>query len=275
MNVKFSKLLFYFSYLNLSFAENYDDYNDDDMVYVKKKNRSNRRNNRNGLIHKLEDNINLSININAINHSFLKYKSIVNELNKDIKKNSDSSDGKLINLSKKCLYYCQPSFNIGYKFNKQLEVDLNIGIANDLATQFKKYILNVNLIIRKTNDFILGTKILSESGIGYCLFERRENSLIVGEEDLTQLFDFKLDPLVLHFNVGIKFLFVSVHIGGMLSLGKLTGKEKEDNGISNSDNPAYWNDYNDILKNMLTDITNVSIRIYPITLTDKILGWLI
>ena len=277
------KILLFFSFSFVTFCNDEEDYDDNDeyeeveVIRKKKKNtkkkpKKKKSKGRSGIIHTLTDKIHFCVDIDVVNVPYIKE----NILNKDLNNinNRDISSLNAIN------WFC-PSFLIGYNFNNSKGISFKIGFANTLQTQINRYKFKAGIVFRYDLNLFLSLRLLFESGIGYCFGLKEDNRKIRVDnggssvfKNLSSFFNTKVDPLIFSAIFGIGLLFLSVHIGGEVSLSKLLSKHD-----GTSVNNDYQNIFNNYIEskgsNYIVDMLNVSVRFYPLKLVDYLIGWLI
>ena len=277
------KLILFFSFSFGTFCNEDDNDDDDDYeeVEIVKKKKINKKNKpkskkskgRSGIIHTLTDKIHMCTDFYIINGPYLAEKNII----KDIEKLATNTP----DFSKCCLTYLCPSAFIGYNFDNSRGVSLKIGVANILQTQISRYKFKAAIIYRRNLNLLLSLGILFEGGIGYCfgsgddkrIFKSDNNNSSNGQK-LSSFFNTKVDQLIFCANIGVKFLFFSIHLGGEVSLSKLLSK-RNNNHVSSTYKEVFDKYISTKGRSYIDDMTIISVRIYPFKIVDYFIGWLI
>lgn len=276
------KLICFFSFSYSIFA--YDDYYDDDNDYeevqvIKKKKPNSRRNKRkgnrkqrSGIIHTITDKTHICVDATLFNFSNLKEISLFTDITK--------LDDAIKNENNVLTWVC-PTLFLGYNFNNSKGISLKIGAANTLQTQIERYKFKLGVVFRYNLNLFLSLRLLFEAGLGYCFVTKEDNRMFkvsnggsLVNKNLSSFFNTKIDPLIVCANIGVGFLFLSVHLGGEISFSRLFSEYNGD-----SVNNKYQNVLSQYLdrkwSNYVIDVFNISMRFYPLKLVDYIIGWLI
>lgn len=276
------KLILFFSFSFGTFC-NEDDNDDDDnyeeveIIKKKKINKKNKPKNkkskgRSGIIHTITDKIHICTDFYIINIPNIKEIG----LNADLKNINNNIGGNIDAITWLC-----PTAFLGYNLSRSTGISIKIGCANTLQTQINRFKFKAAIVYRLNLNLFLSLRLLFEGGVGYCFGLKEDNRKIkvdIGNssilKNLSSFFDTKVDPLIFCANIGVGFLFISIHLGGEFSLSKLLSKH---DGTSVNNN--YQNIFNDYLNkkgpNYLIDMLNISVRIYPLIIFDYLIGWFI
>lgn len=282
------KLILFFSFSFGTFCDddyyNYDD-NDDEEVEIIKKKKINKRNKgnkpkkkiskgRSGLIHSLTDRLYVCADFYILNMANATDLS----LDKDFKSASDFND---VRNNCSSIQWAAPTAYIGLNFNNRNFITMKFGIANTLQTQIKRYKYKAGIVYRYNLNLLLSIRLLFECGIGYCFGLKEDNRKIKVDsgnssilKNLSSFFNTKLDPLIFSANIGVGFLFLSVHLGGEFSLSRALSKY--DGTSVNSIFKDIFDKYVDGKGfSYFVDMFNISVRIHPLMFIDLLLGWII